>query len=71
MPTNTGVRETKQENKNLPRRLRLDRNISRADCNLGLTMLLLVTHLAETLFPLVRCHLVALTLFATGHSILL
>jgi hypothetical protein len=34
----------------------------------NLPQFLLVTHLSQTLFALVRCHLVALTLLAAGHG---
>lgn len=33
-----------------------------------LTDLLFVPHLAQAFLPLVRCHLMALSLFATGHG---
>jgi hypothetical protein len=33
----------------------------------GLSVFLLVTHLSQSFFPLVRRHLVALPLFAAGH----
>jgi hypothetical protein len=34
-----------------------------------LTDLLFVPHFAQAFLPLVRCHLMALSLFATGHGL--